>query len=49
MGDYGVQEALLNDGDDVDGHLLHYAQPSCRICALQHLMQALRCLLQLYM
>ncbi len=41
MGDDGVQQALLNDGDDVDGHLLHNAQLPCGVRLVQHLPQPL--------
>ncbi len=31
MGDDRVQQALLDDWDDVDGHLLHDAQLPCGV------------------
>ena len=46
MGDDRIEEALLNDGDDVDGHLLNDAHPPGGIRLLQHLLQPLRGLLQ---
>ena len=39
MGDDGVQEAFLNDGDDIDGHLLDQPQLASGVCLVEHLLQ----------